>query len=151
MHLHRETLVQSPIAVTFAFFADASNLQRLTPPWLSFSLCTPLPMVMHAGLEIEYRIRLYGLPIAWTSRIDVWEPGRRFVDRQVVGPYLWWRHEHRFEAVGDATRVLDHVEHLPRAAWLTGRFVRRDLERIFTYRQQALHEIFGSHRFTERH
>jgi ligand-binding SRPBCC domain-containing protein len=142
-HLHRETLVQAPIETTFAFFADASNLQRLTPPWLSFSLLTPPPIAMHAGLEIEYRIRLYGLPIPWTSRIDVWEPGSRFVDRQVVGPYLWWRHEHRCEPVGDATRVIDDVEYLPRAARVTGRFVRRDLERIFTYRRDALHEIFG--------
>jgi ligand-binding SRPBCC domain-containing protein len=143
VHLHRETLVQAPIEVTFAFFADASNLQRLTPSWLSFSLRTPPPIVMHAGLELEYRIRLYGLPMTWTSRIDVWEPGRCFVDRQTIGPYLWWRHEHRFEPAGDATRVIDHVEYLPRAAWITGRFVRRDLERIFSYRQRALHEIFG--------
>jgi ligand-binding SRPBCC domain-containing protein len=103
-----------------------------------------MPVVMRAGAEIEYRIRLYGIPIPWTSRIDVWEPGVRFVDRQVVGPYLWWRHEHRFEPAGDATRVVDIVEYRPRAAWLTRRFVRRDVERIFEYRQYALRQIFES-------
>ena len=141
--LQSETLVRAPLDATFAFFADASNLERLTPPWLQFSIRTPMPVVMQAGLEIEYRIRLYGVPILWRSRIDEWEPGVRFVDRQVAGPYKWWRHEHLFEPAGDATRVIDIVEYLPRAAWITTRLVRRDLERIFSYRRTALRQIFG--------
>jgi len=74
---------------------------------------------------------------------DVWEPGVRFVDRQVRGPYRWWRHEHRFEAVEGGTRVIDHVDYVPRFRWLTGALVRRDVERIFDYRQQALAELFS--------
>jgi ligand-binding SRPBCC domain-containing protein len=72
----------------------------------------------------------------------VWEPGERFVDRQVVGPYVWWRHEHRFESERDATRIIDNVEYRPRAAWLTGRLVSRDVARIFEYRHVALQTIF---------
>jgi ligand-binding SRPBCC domain-containing protein len=143
--LRHNTLVPAPLEATFAFFADASNLQRLTPAWLHFSLRTPPPIVMRAGLEIDYVIRLHGIPMAWTSRIDVWEPGNRFVDRQMAGPFLWWRHEHRFEATRGATRVIDEVEYLPRAAWLTARFVRRDVERIFNFRHDALHRIFRNH------
>jgi len=146
-----ETLVPAPLDAAFAFFSDASNLQQLTPGWVQFSIVTPLPIVMRAGLEIDYRIRLYGVPLAWTSRIDVWEPGHRFVDRQVAGPYWWWRHEHRFESVGGATRVIDEVEYLPRAAWLTARIVRRDVERIFRYRQDALHQIFQQPSPVKRH
>ena len=97
---------------------------------------------MREGVEIEYRITLYGVPIPWRSRIDVWEPGVRFVDRQLVGPYLWWHHEHRFEAVAGGTRVIDDVEFVPRVAWLTGAMVQRDVERIFSYRQQALRLLF---------
>jgi ligand-binding SRPBCC domain-containing protein len=149
--LEYETLVQAPLEATFAFFSDASNLERLTPRWLQFSIVTPLPIVMRVGLEIDYRIRLYGVPLAWTSRIDAWEPNHRFVDRQVAGPYLWWRHEHRFETVDDATRVIDEVEYLPRAAWMTARVVRRDVERVFRYRQDALQEIFNHPARVERH
>ena len=94
------------------------------------------------SLDIDYRISLYGLPIPWRSRIDVWEPGKCFVDRQIVGPYRWWRHEHRFEVVSHGTRVIDHVDYAPRLAWLSGALVRRDLHRIFTYRHDALREIF---------
>jgi ligand-binding SRPBCC domain-containing protein len=113
--------VPAALDAALAFFADAANLEGLTPAWLQFSIVTPLPIVMRAGLEIEYRLRLRGLPLAWRSRIDVWEPGRAFVDRQIAGPYLWWRHEHRFEEAGRATRVIDEVEYLPRAAWMTAR------------------------------
>ena len=144
--LRHDTLVPVPLEATFAFFANASNLQQLTPDWLQFSLRTPLPIVMRAGLEIDYLIRLHGLPIAWTSRIDVWEPGNRFVDRQIAGPFLWWRHEHRFEPTSGATRVIDEIEYLPRAAWLTARFVRRDVELIFNYRHDALLRILRNYR-----
>ena len=149
--LTHETLVPAPLDASFAFFSDASNLQRLTPGWVQFSIVTPLPIVMRAGLEIDYRIRLYGVSLAWTSRIDVWEPGHRFVDRQIAGPYLWWRHEHRFESVGGATRVIDEVEYLPRAAWMTARRVHRDVERIFRYRQNALHQIFQQPSLVKSH
>ena len=141
-HLHRDITLPAPLSQTFAFFADAANLQRLTPPWLDFSILTPLPVQMQVGLELAYRIRLYGLPMPWRSRIDVWQPDECFVDRQIVGPYRWWRHEHRFEAVPDGTRVIDRVDYSPRAAWLSGALVRRDLGRIFDYRHEVLRRIF---------
>jgi ligand-binding SRPBCC domain-containing protein len=140
--LHREIIVPMSLNDTFAFFADAANLQRITPPWLHFSILTPMPVEMRAGREIAYRISLYGLPMPWRSRIDVWEPGVCFVDRQLVGPYRWWRHEHRFEAVPGGTRVIDHVDYAPRLGWLSGALVRRDLQRIFAYRYEVLRRIF---------
>ena len=141
--LHYETVVPAALDTTFAFFADAANLERLTPPWVHFRIATPMPVVMREGLEIDYRIVVRGLPLGWRSRIDVWAPNRRFVDRQVLGPYRWWHHEHRFEPVGGGTRVIDDVEFLPRLRWVSEPFVRRDVDRIFTYRRTALAAIFS--------
>jgi ligand-binding SRPBCC domain-containing protein len=141
--LHREMTVPASIEDTFAFFADAGNLQRLTPPWLYFVVLTTAPIVMQVGAEIEYRIRLRGVPLPWRSIIDVWEPGVCFVDRQTIGPYRWWRHEHRFERVSAGTRVIDHVVYAPRLEWLSAGLVQRDLERIFTYRQEALRVLLA--------
>ena len=140
--LHAETWVPAPVDTAFAFFADATNLERLTPTWLNFQIVTSTPIVMQAGTIIDYRIWLYGVPIPWQTKIEIWEPGVRFVDVQVAGPYLWWRHEHRFEASGNGTRVIDHVEYVPRARALSGRVVRRDVERIFAFRQVALTKVF---------
>ena len=140
--LHEETIVPASIDETFSFFSDAANLERLTPPWLNFQIRTPQPIAMAQGTEIEYRIVLYGIPIPWLTRIDVWEPGVRFVDRQVRGPYRWWHHEHRFEAVDGGTRVIDHVEFVPRARVVSGPMVRRDVRRIFDYRKSRLPALF---------
>lgn len=142
--LECDTIVPASLDHTFAFFSNASNLERLTPSWLNFTILTPMPVVMREGAEIDYRIRLYGLSIPWRTRIDVWEPGARFIDRQIVGPYRWWHHEHIFEAVAGGTRVIDRLEYVPRAQWISGWLVRRDVERIFTYRQLALREIFSA-------
>ena len=142
IRLQRDLVVPASLDRTFAFFSDASNLQRLTPPWLDFRIMTPLPIEMREGTRIEYRIRLYGVPIPWASQIDVWEHGVRFVDRQLTGPYRWWRHEHRFDPVATGTRVIDEVEFVPRLAWATSGLVKRDVERIFTYRHEKLRELF---------
>ena len=147
--LSREITLPSPLRETFAFFADAANLERLTPAWLNFRILTAMPLTMREGVEIRYRVGLYGLPIPWISRIDVWEPGVRFVDRQLVGPYRWWHHTHEFEEVADGTRVTDRVEYKPRAHWISASLVRRDLDRIFAYRHDVLREIFGSPEFRE--
>jgi ligand-binding SRPBCC domain-containing protein len=143
LRLHRATTVAASLHDTFAFFTDAANLERLTPPWLNLQILTPMPLVLGPDAEIDYRMRLYGFSIPWRSRIGVWEPGVRFVDWQVFGPYRWWRHEHRFEPVAGGTLAVDDVEYVPRARWLSVALVRRDLERIFTYRQNAMREIFG--------
>ena len=142
LHVHRAAVVPAALEETFAFFADAANLERLTPRWLRFSVRTPLPIEMRAGTVIDYRIWIRGLPVPWRTQIDVWEPGVRFVDRQVLGPYRWWRHEHRFERVAGGTLVFDHVEFLPRALSLTSRFLQRDVDRIFRYRAEALQRVF---------
>jgi ligand-binding SRPBCC domain-containing protein len=141
--LEASTVVPASLAVTFAFFADAANLERLTPPWLNFRILSSMPVEMREGVEIEYRIVLYGVPLPWRSRIDVWEPGVRFVDRQVVGPYRWWRHEHIFEPAPHGTSVVDRVEFVPRLPWISSRLVRRDVERIFAYRRDTLLQLFS--------
>jgi ligand-binding SRPBCC domain-containing protein len=146
--LHRESIVSSPLDQTFEFFSNAANLERLTPPWLNFRIRTPLPIAMGEGAIIDYLIGLYGVPIPWRTRIDIWEPGVRFVDRQVAGPYRWWHHEHRFEAVPGGTRVIDHVEYVPRVAALSSWLVTRDVGRIFAYRQQVLPSMLAATRDT---
>jgi ligand-binding SRPBCC domain-containing protein len=104
-----------------------------------------MPVVMHAGLEIDYRIVVRGLPLPWRSRIEVWEPNVCFVDRQTLGPYRWWRHGHRFESVAAGTRVIDQLEFVPRFSWISQSLVTRDVDRIFAYRRAQLPALV-SHR-----
>jgi len=85
--LEREQVLPAAPDELFEFFADAHNLEAITPPWLNFRVVTAGPIGMAPGTLIEYRLRLHRVPIRWLTRIETWVPGRRFEDRQVRGPY----------------------------------------------------------------
>ena len=142
--LHTELWLPRPRNEVFLFFAEARNLETLTPPWLKFEVLTPSPIMLRPGTLIDYRITVHGLPIRWRTEIAEWDPPRQFVDVQLRGPYTLWRHTHTFEERDGGTVCLDQVRYRPRGGvlvhWL---FVRRDVERIFQYRQQRLKEMFG--------
>jgi ligand-binding SRPBCC domain-containing protein len=128
----------------FDFFSNALNLESLTPPWLRFHVVTPTPIEMAAGTEIEYRLKVHGIPMAWRSRITVWEPPQRFVDEQLKGPYRLWIHEHRFVEHSGGTVCEDHLRYAPIGGSIVNRLVvEKDVKRIFAYRSERLLEIFG--------
>jgi hypothetical protein len=143
--LQTELWLPRPRTEVFPFFSDARNLEAITPPWLQFEVLTPPPIEMQAGTLIDYRIRVHGFPIRWRTEIAEWAPPHHFVDVQLRGPYTLWHHTHTFEERDGGTLCLDHVRYRPRGgALINWLFVRRDVERIFQYRQQRLKELFGS-------
>jgi len=127
----------------FPFFADAGNLDALTPATLQFKIITPLPIRMEAGALIDYRLRLRGIPLRWRTRINTWQPPHRFVDEQLHGPYKQWLHEHRFEPLDGGTLCEDRVEYAVFCDFLANPlFVEPDIRRIFQFRQSKLAELF---------
>jgi ligand-binding SRPBCC domain-containing protein len=139
-----EQWLPRPLDEVFPFFADARNLEELTPDWLSFTVLTPDPIPMAVGTTIDYRLAWRGIPLRWRSEIAAWDPPYRFIDRQLRGPYRLWHHEHRFEERNGGTDVIDVVEY---AVWggaiAVSLGVRRDIQRIFDYRRERLVEIFS--------
>jgi ligand-binding SRPBCC domain-containing protein len=145
--IERTQVVRLPVAEAFALFADAFNLEVITPPWLRFRILTPRPIPMCEGTSIEYRLALHRLPFRWRTRIERWEPGRRFVDTQVEGPFRLWEHTHAFEERPDGTLIRDRVVYrMPHGALraLAHRLLlARDLERIFDYRRDAVDRLLA--------
>jgi ligand-binding SRPBCC domain-containing protein len=128
----------------FPFFADAYNLERITPSFLNFEVLTPRPIEMREGALIDYRLRLRGIPIRWRTRIAAWEPNERFIDEQIRGPYLKWEHEHTFEESAGGVVVGDRVAYrVPGGALVNRLVVQRDVERIFRHRQRVMADLFG--------
>ncbi len=139
----QELWLPAPPGRVFPFFADARNLETITPPWLRFRVTSDGEIPMGEGARIDYRLRVHGLPLRWQSEITAWEPPRRFIDSQIRGPYRFWIHEHRFEAAAGGTRVLDRVDYLPPGGWIADRLlVARDIRKIFAFRAEALRRQF---------
>lgn len=141
--LETELWLPYPLEEVFRFFAEARNLEALTPPWVGFEVLTPAPIMMARGTLIDYRIRVHGIPLRWRTEIAEWQPPHRFVDQQLSGPYTLWHHTHSFEERDGGTLCRDRVRYRPRGGalvnWL---FVRRDVERIFRFREERMKELF---------
>ena len=134
-----------PIEEVFEFFSNATNLERITPPELSFRILTPLPIEMRDGARIDYELSLFHIPFRWKTEIASWRPNERFVDEQLSGPFRLWHHTHEFRESTRGTRMMDTVRYsLPLApvGELALPLIRRQLEKIFNYRSEVIpHEI----------
>lgn len=135
------------LARTFAVFERPENLAEITPPWLNFRITTPGPIAMREGAEIEYRIRWMGLPMYWKTAITHYDPPYCFVDEQLAGPYLLWRHRHTFRETPEGVLAGDRVEYIvpfgPLGRAAHAAMIGRQLLGIFRYRQRALDRLFG--------
>ncbi len=148
--LEREQRLPATPQDVFEFFADAHNLERITPPLLRFRVITPPPIAMGTGALIRYRLRVRGVPVSWLTAIEEWAPPHRFTDVQLRGPYALWRHTHTFEADGGETVMRDVVRYRigfgPLGELAHRLVVRRDLERIFDFRAERVPALLSAAR-----
>lgn len=146
--LERSLTVPRSRQEIFAFFSDAANLQRITPPFVGFEMLTPTPLVIAEGTLIDYKIKLYGVPVRWQTRIESFQRDVEFVDVQLRGPYRRWHHRHTFTEVPGGTRMNDVIDYEMPLGVLgsiaRALFVARSLEQIFDYREQIIGELFGA-------
>ena len=146
----RRQFIARPLADVFAFFSEAGNLEKITPPSLKFRILTPLPIVIEQGKLIDYRMSLFGLPFCWQTLIERFEPPSCFSDVQARGPYKFWRHTHEFCAQDGGTLMIDRVEYQLRLGpigWLANvLFVRRQLDQIFDFRCRTIAELLSESR-----
>ena len=146
--LRQEHWIAQPIDEVFAFFSDAHNLEKITPPWVGFKILSMSTGKIQQGTEIRYRLRLHGFPIHWCTEILKWNPPHEFIDVQRTGPCKLWHHTHRFVAEAGGTRMVDEVQYaLPFG--VLGRMVhalkvQRDVREIFDYRRQQIDATFGT-------
>ena len=147
--LHRRQHLPISPEQSWTFFSNPRNLEQITPPELGISITSEIPERMVEGMIITYRLRLPpGNHVDWITEIKHVDPPHCFIDEQRAGPYRFWYHEHRFMPVGDGVETEDTVHYAPpfgvlgRAAHAL--FVRRQLNRIFDYRQDYLQGLFAA-------
>lgn len=146
--LVRDQLIRRPLDEVFPFFADAANLQKITPSWLNFKILTPMPLEMRSGALLDYQISLFGVPLKWRTRIEEFTPGVRFVDTQLRGPYRVWHHTHEFTAVPEGTQMRDTVRYEmpfgPLGTVTHALMVQGMLRKIFDHRYAVIEREFAT-------
>ena len=147
--LKRELTLELPREQVFAFFADAKNLELITPTHLNFKITAPGPIELGEGALIDYQLSLHGIPMNWRTEITKWDPPHRFVDTQLKGPYSQWIHTHSFIVLGtNSTLIEDEVHYrLPLAPLgdLSHFVVEGELKKIFDYREKVVAEELQKH------
>jgi len=89
LFISQQDLAQ-PREVVFRFFADPANLERLTPPWLGFSIRTPAPLPQGEGAVFDYQLNVRGMRLHWRTLIEYrvrYRVGWGFLGRLVTA--LW--------------------------------------------------------------
>lgn len=143
--LKRKQLIRKDLKSVFSFFEKPENLESITPPNLGFKILTPKPIKMQKGALIDYKIKLLGIPVNWTTEITEYNSPKCFVDKQIKGPYSLWEHKHFFEEANDGTYVIDEVTYSI-GFGLIGRFmnliyVKNELDKIFDFRAKIIEQI----------
>jgi len=147
MHfLTTSTVINKPLSEVFEFFSNAENLNKITPPDMQFKILTPLPIIIKKGTLIDYKIKVNGIPLNWQTEITEFEVNKRFIDKQLKGPYRVWIHEHTFEEKDGKTIMNDHVQFLSPGWFLepiiNKLFIEKKVKGIFAYREKILTNLF---------
>lgn len=127
---------------------------RLTPPWESARVVKREGGI-EPGATAVIKTRLIG-PIegTWVARHEALEDLKDedcgFADRQVKGPFAYWKHQHRFSPVIDDAgkcELLDHIEWKPPfgvfGRWFGAPVVRGKLTQMFAYRHETTRQDFA--------
>lgn len=147
-HLEKRQIISSTLEETWGFFSDPGNLALITPPEMGFRVIRTTGDKTYPGMIIVYKVRpLLGIPLTWVTEITHVRDMAYFVDEQRVGPYRLWHHQHHFRKVEGGIEMVDKVDYALPLGFL-GRginrlLVRKKLEKIFTFREIKIRELFG--------
>ncbi len=146
-HFFKESLINASAADLYRWHLEPGAFEVLNPPWEKVRISTP-PQVLVEGAEVVLHMRVGPFSLKWVALHCHFEHGRRFDDIQKSGPFKSWQHTHRFDPISEnTTRMIDdiHYELYGGAPinQLGQLFVKRRLERMFAYRHDQLHSVFG--------
>lgn len=141
--------IPASLETIWTFFSDAKNLLAVTPPHLNLKVTNEVyGDTVYAGQVMTYKVKpLAGIPLSWMTEITQVQAPNYFVDEQRKGPYKLWHHQHHFKEIEDGVEMTDLVHYrLPFGligSIANALIVKKELEKIFSYRYQKIVELFG--------
>ncbi|MCU0727125.1 MAG: SRPBCC family protein [Planctomycetes bacterium] len=139
--------IAAPATAVWRWHERPEALADLIPPWDRVEVVSREGEGLAEGTRVTLRLRVGPFSRLWVAEHRAPVPNREFHDVQVRGPFAEWDHVHRFGPDGsDACVMTDEVAYRlpfgPLGALLLARSVRRRLERMFTFRHEAVARAF---------
>jgi len=131
------------------FFSSPDNLKNITPDKMGFEVTSEYKEdKMYPGMIISYKVHPFlGIPLNWTTEISHVEELKYFVDEQRFGPYKFWHHQHKFYEIEGGVEMVDILHYKVGFGFIGSiinfLIVKRQLDKIFSYRYRKLENIFG--------
>jgi ligand-binding SRPBCC domain-containing protein len=148
--LIREQSIPIPLEDAWDFFSSPLNLAKIVPKEMSFKVTSPFKpdTKMYEGMIITYKISpLLGIKMNWMTEITIVKEHQYFVDEQRFGPYAMWHHEHHFKKIKGGVHMTDVLNYAipygPIGTIANKVLVRRQVEKVFAYREKAVTDLFG--------
>ena len=141
-HLVLVTDVHAPVERCFALSCDIDLHRRSMGASKERAIAGVTSGLIGPGQQVTWQARHLGIWWRMTSKIVDYNRPWRFVDQMQRGPFVAWRHEHRFEQLPSSTRIIDIVDYrlpfgpLGRLADLL--FVRCYLQRLLAARNRHI-------------
>ncbi|MGY3214346.1 SRPBCC family protein [Mucilaginibacter sp. HD30] len=155
-HLKFEQKLPIPLAETWDFFTSPINLAKITPPQMGFTVTSVYAADdrIYPGMIITYKVSpLLGIKLNWMTEITQVKEHQYFVDEQRVGPYALWHHEHHFKEIKGGVNMTDILNYAVPYGFIgtlaNKILVRKEIDKIFNYREKAINELFGVYKERE--
>jgi uncharacterized protein len=153
--------LRSPMPVSadelYAWHSRPLAFQRIQPPWEDARIVKQEGTFGIDGFRLMMKTKTVGpLRGTWVADAFDFQPGRRFQDRCLEGPFAYWNHTHLMIPNGESGSFLeDHIEYRPPLG-MAGRLfssgmVKRRLAAVFGYRHAVTASDLRRHlQFQER-
>ena len=148
MIYRREQPVRHSATTAFDWHGREGAIERLLPPWQNVRVVETTGGIAEPGSEVVLEMAIGPLRQQLRARHIDYQAGRSFSDELVEGPFPRWVHVHAVEPDGDAARLVDTVDFaLPfgPVGRLGSPVVRRELERMFAFRQTRVGDDLDRH------
>lgn len=128
-----------PVERLFGYHEQAGAISRLIPPWENITVAQSNDS-LDVGSMVKIQSKLGPVTQNILAKHTEYRPNELFVDQMLSGPFATWKHEHRFESLGDArSKLTDSIEYqLPMAPMsnLLGGWVENKLQAMFRFRHR---------------
>ena len=123
----------------FGYHEQAGAISRLIPPWENIAVAQSNDS-LDVGSMVKIQSKLGPLTQNILAKHTEYRPNELFVDEMLSGPFASWKHEHRFESLGDGrSKLTDSIQYqLPMAPMsnLFGGWVENKLQAMFRFRHR---------------